>query len=284
MAEDAVVHSFNEMETDVDDGLDVKPSKMAEERLEIAVQSMAYASHYVGGIDGKFDSKERDQASDPATLNSNLKELLVPGNTDDEVAIRQVIDANPRDELGNKLEAAIRDVEDQGLSRDELIEAMEQLSERAEGVNGFLPFVIKTKDPDTSQREQFIEIIDEHELDLDINEFDNDVDAFYESFSKAVKDQIGEAYRAMLAYSLMYYGTYIGYASGRLFSSNPFSDEESDAIEKVGEIYGLPPFKVMSGMMSAEMKAEMLNSLKSKSFIDQLRNRFLKGLLSLAKG
>ena len=285
-----VIHSFNEMDG-AENGQSatatrVAPSEMAEKRLDITIRSMAHAAHYVGGIDGKFDRKERKEASDPVALKSNLKGLLVPGNPDDKAAIQRVIYDNPKDVLGNKLEAAIEDIEDQGLSRDELIEAMEQLSEEAKEAGGFLPIIIKSDHPDKSEREQFAEINDEYELGVDISELDEDghIDSsFYETFGEAVQHQLGEAFYAMLAYNLMYYGTYIGYASGRLFSINPFSEEEVDAIAKVGEIYGLERFQVITSMMAAESKAEMVQSLKDKSFIDQLRDRVRKGLLSWAR-
>ena len=110
-----------------------------------------------------------------------------------------------------------------------------------------------------------------YDLDVDVDAYE-DVDALYEAFDDAVDEEAtGEPFRMNLAYALVHYGTYIGYASGSLFSSSPYSSQEEEAVKDVGLVYGLPAFDLMSAKMQAEMGADAMEAITSNSFMDKLR-------------
>jgi len=246
------------------------PSPLAQKRLDITIQSMALVAHYVGGIDGSFDSEEYEEAADPLVLNANLHSLLYDGNPDDDASIQVVADALSDDVLRERIAEAIEGADDDNLSNEGLMDRMKALSAEAEDLNGYLPLEINGRTDEECRRE-IAAYVEQYDLDVDVDAYD-DVDVLYESFDNALGEEAtGEPFRMNLAYALVHYGTYIGYASGSLFSSSPYSDQEEEAVKDVGIVYGLPAFDLMSAKMQAEMGADAMEAITSNSFMDKLR-------------
>lgn len=245
-------------------------SALARKRLDITIQSMALVAHYVGGIDGSFDAEEHEEAADPLVLNANLHSLLYDGNPDTDASIRAVADALSEDALRDRLAEAIEEVAGDSLSNEGLMDRMKALSAEAEELNGYLPLEISGRTDEECRRE-IAAYVEQYDLDVDVDAHD-DVDVLYESFDDALGEEAtGEPFRMNLAYALVHYGTYIGYASGSLFSSSPYSSEEEEAVKDVGIVYGLPAFDLMSAKMQAEMGADAMEAITSNSFMDKLR-------------
>ena len=246
------------------------PSALARKRIDVTIQSMALVAHYVGGIDGSFDTEEHEEAADPLVLNANLHSLLYDGNPDDDASIQAVAEALSDDTLEARLADAIDEVDGDNLSNEGLMDRMKALSAEAEELNGYLPLEI-TGRTDEECRREIAAYVEQYDLDVDVDAYD-DVDALYESFDDALGEEAtGDPFRLNLAYALVHYGTYIGYASGSLFSSSPYSEQEEEAVKDVGIVYGLPAFDLMSAKMQAEMGADAMEAITSTSFMDKLR-------------
>jgi hypothetical protein len=245
-------------------------STLALKRLDITIQSMALVAHYVGGIDGTFDTEEHEEAADPLVLNANLHSLLYDGNPDDDATIQAVVESLSDDTLEARLGEAIQEVDGDNLSNEGLMDRMKPLSAEAEELNGYLPLEI-TGRTDEECRREIAAYVEQYDLDVDVDAHD-DVEILYESFDDALGEEAtGEPFRMNLAYALVHYGTYIGYASGSLFSSSPYSTQEEEAVKDVGIVYGLPAFDLMSAKMQAEMGADAMEAITSTSFMDKLR-------------
>jgi hypothetical protein len=246
------------------------PSALARKRIDVTIQSMALVAHYVGGIDGSFDTEEHEEAADPLVLNANLHSLLYDGNPDDDASIQAVAEALSDDTLEARLADAIDEVDGDNLSNEGLMDRMKALSAEAEELNGYLPLEI-TGRTDEECRREIAAYVEQYDLEVDVDAHD-DVEVLYESFDDALGEEAtGEPFRMNLAYALVHYGTYIGYASGSLFSSSPYSSQEEEAVKDVGIVYGLPAFDLMSAKMQAEMGADAMEAITSNSFMDKLR-------------
>ncbi|PSQ95076.1 MAG: hypothetical protein BRD55_11135 [Bacteroidetes bacterium SW_9_63_38] len=259
-----------EQDTATDAEFPDESSTLARERLDLTVRSMALVAHYVGGIDGTFDADEHEEAADPLVLNANLHSLLYDGNPDDDASIQAVADRLSDDTLRAELEDAIKAV-DGTLSNEALMDRMKALSAQAEELNGYLPLEEIRGRTDDEYRRAIREHVERYELDVEVDAYD-DVEALYDAFDDALDDEAtGEPFRMNLAYALVHYGTYIGYASGRLFSSSPYSSQEEEAVTDVGIVYGLPAFDLMTAKMQAEMGADAMEAITSTSFMEELR-------------
>jgi hypothetical protein len=245
-------------------------STLALKRLDITIQSMALVAHYVGGIDGTFDTEEHEEAADPLVLNANLHSLLYDGNPDADATIQAVAEALSDDTLEARLAETIEEVDGDNLSNEGLMDRMKTLSAEAKELNGYLPLEVDGN-TDAEYRREINKYVEWYDLDVDVDAYE-DVDALYEAFDDAVDEEAtGEPFRMNLAYALVHYGTYIGYASGSLFSSSPYSSQEEEAVKDVGIVYGLPAFDLMSAKMQAEMGADAMEAITSTSFMDKLR-------------
>lgn len=244
------------------------PSTLAEERLDVTIRSMALVAHYVGGIDGTFDTGEHEEAADLLVLDANLHTLLYDDNPDDNASIQAVIDDLSPDTLEQRLVEAIEAI-DPDLTSEELMERLKRLSDTAKSLNGFLPVELSGSTAEEHRRE-IRAYVDQYGLDLDVSD-DADIDVLYESLNDAI-EKAEEPFRLNLAYALVHYGTYIGYASGSLFSSSPYSEQEEEAVKDVGLVFGLPPFELKNAKLQAEMGADAMEALTSDSFMDELRD------------
>lgn len=244
-------------------------SKLAEERLDVTLQSMAFVAHYVGGIDGTFDADEYEEAEDLLVLETNLETLLYDDNPDDDASIQAVIEDLSRETVKNRLAEAIEAVDEKNLDSDGLMDHLKRLSEEAEALNGLRPVELSGSTEEEHRRE-IKEYVDRYDLDLDTDEA-VEMDVLYESLNDEIA-AADEPFRRNLAYALVHYGTYIGYASGSLFSSSPYSAQEEEAVKDVGLVYGLPPFNLKNAKLQAEMGADAMAALTSDSFMEELRS------------
>jgi hypothetical protein len=270
-ASDESISSENDAEKkDGDANGEITPTGLAADRLEMCIESMALVAHYVGGIDGNFDADEREEAANPRVLHVNREPILYDGNPDDDASIQAFIDGLSREDLGERLTSAIEEIDSDDLSSDELMDRMESLSEEAEELDGFLPLELEGRS-DEEHRRQISEYAERYDLDVEVETHD-EIDSLFEAFDEAIDEQLGRPFHVHLAYALVQYGTFVGYASGSLFSSSPYSDQEEEAVQDVGLTYGLPAFDLMSATMQAEMAAEAIDALTSKSFMEKLRD------------
>ncbi len=244
-------------------------STLAEERLDVTLHSMAFVAHYVGGIDGTFDAEEYEEAADLLVLEANLHTLLYNDNPDDNPSIQAVINDLSRDKLENRLVQAIETIDEKELSAEELMDRLKGLSEEAEALNGLRPIEL-SGDTAEEHRQEIKEYVERYDLDLDVSD-DTDIEVLYEALTEEIEGE-DESFRQNLAYALVHYGTYIGYASGSLFSSSPYSHQEEEAVKDVGLVYGLPPFNLKNAKLQAEMGADAMDALTSDSFMEELRD------------
>jgi hypothetical protein len=243
-------------------------SNLAQDRVDLTIRSMALVAHYVGGIDGTFDAEESKEAAKPRVLMANIDTLLYEGNPSDDGSVQAFIDTLSRDELAQRLSDAIEEVGSERLSPSDLVKRMESLSAEAKDLNGFLPLDVEGAD-DEERRKSIAAQVNRYGLGIDVNAHE-DIDGLYESFDEAIKEHLGQPFRMNLAYALVYYGTFIGYASGSLFSSSPYSEQEKEAVQKVGSTFGLPGFDLWSAKVQAQTGAEAIAALTSKSFLEKL--------------
>lgn len=237
------------------------------ERLALTIRSMALVAHYIGGIDGKFDTEEYEEAADPLVLDANLHALLYEDNLEANSSIQAVIDDLSEDTLQQRLIDAIRAIDGE-LSSEELMERLKRCSADAKELNGLLPAELNG-DTAEEHRREIKEYVEQYDLNLGVSDT-ADMDVLYESFNEAIEKINAEPFRMNLAYALVHYGTYIGYASGSIFSSSPYSEEEEEAVKDVGLVFGLPPFNLKNTKLQAEMGADAMDAITSDSFMEEL--------------
>lgn len=263
-----ITSTVRSSETDPPSSSD-ETSNLAQDRVDLTIRSMALVAHYVGGIDGTFDAEESKEAAKPRVLMANRDTLLYEGNPSDDGSVQAFIDTLSQYELAQRLSDAIEEVGSESLSPADLVKRMESLSEEAKDLNGFLPLDVEGTD-DEERRKSIAAQVNRYGLGIDAAH--EDIDGLYESFDEAIKEHLGQPFRMNLAYALVHYGTFIGYASGSLFSSSPYSEQEEEAVQKVGSTFGLPGFDLWSAKVQAQTGAEAIAALTSKSFLEKLKD------------
>lgn len=259
---------------DVPAGTDT--SQMAQARLEATVRLFALGVRYVGSADGTFDEATRAEATTPNVIVANLTELLSAGNPDDAAAIQQVINRTSADELEAQLAEAFDDIEQQGLSRAQMLEEIEALGEAAEeDLNGFLPF--NTQIPDDDElREHVAGIVDRFGFDVDMDQFDHDRNAFWEAFDEAQKITIGHSFNVLSGYLVMFHSM----CAAKLAHPNqPFSDEQDKAVKEVADGYGL---LMGQRFIGREVAVRRLNLLLKHLSVEVAKRSYVKAVFKRA--
>ncbi len=225
----------------------LEPEALAQKRLEVSVQIMASAAHYIAGKGGLSDP-ERERASSPPVSTSELNDLLLKGNPEPEDVVRSVTESASGDALQEQLSEALETVEADSVDMD----AIDTLFEDAEALNGFLPLVVNARGTEEEERAAMTELIEQHDLDVEV-EAHEDNDSLYEAFSEAADEKFGSPFHGELAHALIGYLVYVGYDP----SEGELPEDREDAIEEVARASGMEFTEILSAMMSAELKADL---------------------------
>jgi len=172
----------------------LEPEALAQKRLEVSVQLMASAAHYIAGKGGLSDP-ERERASSSPVSTSELNDLLLKGNPEPEDVVRSVTESASGDALQEQLSEALETVEADSVD----IDAIETLFEDAEALNGFLPFDTQIEG-DEALREHVTDIVERFNLEVDMDLFDQDEDAFWDDFNDSQYTSVGHRFHVLSGY------------------------------------------------------------------------------------
>ncbi|WP_158666509.1 hypothetical protein [Salinibacter altiplanensis] len=244
-----------------------EPSQSAQDRLDLMVRLLALGGRYVGGADGTFDEDEHAEAVSPHVLVANLEELLHAGNPDEAASIQRVIDSVSEDEIKNRLADALDSVEQSSLSREQMLEEIEELGDRAEGLNGFLPLDIQIHDD--ASRDPIADVVDRFDLEVDMSLLERDKNAFEDAFYDAKLKTIGHRFHVLSGYLVILHGMSVGKLA---HPDESFSDEQEAAVEEVGTTYGL---KLGDWWAGKKVASRRVKKLKETRFSNSVMRRFV---------
>ncbi len=244
----------------------LEPEALAQKRLEVSVQLMASAAHYIAGKGGLSDP-ERERASSPPVSTSELNDLLLKGNPEPEDVVRSVTESASGDALQEQLSEALETVEADSVD----IDAIETLFEDAEALNGFLPFDTQIEG-DEALREHVTDIVERFDLEVDMDLFDQDEDAFWDDFNDAQYTSVGHRFHVLSGYLVILHSMCV---VELCYPNRPLSDEQESAVEKIGETYGLKLGDWWSGKKVASMRVNQLMKARSS---DSITRRILNSI------
>lgn len=261
--------------------LGTEPSELARKRLEAAVRLMALGARYVGSAGDRFDEAMRTEATTPNVLIANLTELLSPGNPDNAAAIQHVINTTTPDELEGRLAEVLDDIEERGLSREQMLAEIEALGKEAERLNGFLPFDMQIKDND-ALKAHVADTVDRHGFDVDLDLLGRDEDAFWEAFEEAQYTSMGRRFHVLSGYLVILHSI----CTSKLAHPNtPLGEERDAAVDEVASTYGSNPVDRWAGKVAATHRVKRLVAVRiGSSITHRLREKVFGKLAALVGG
>ena len=196
---------------------------------------MALGARYVGSAGGDFEEAMRTEATTLNVLIANLTELLSAGNPDNAAAIQHVINTTTPDELEARLAEALDDIEERGLSCEQMLAEIEALGKEAERLNGFLPFDTQIED-NGALKAHVADVVDRHGFDVDIDLFDRDENAFWETYGDAQYTTMGHRFHVPSGYLVMLHSMCVRKLA---HPNKPLRDGRKTVVDEVASAYGL---------------------------------------------